>query len=74
MTLQKLGFTLFADHLLGFEVAGLLLLAAMVGAVAYERTCNESIPAPTWSWNGHGLTSSRIGAADPEPEPVRSQR
>jgi NADH:ubiquinone oxidoreductase subunit 6 (subunit J) len=31
------GFTLFADHLLGFEVAGLLLLAAMIGAVALTK-------------------------------------
>jgi NADH-quinone oxidoreductase subunit J len=37
MTLQKIGTTLFADHLLGFEVAGLLLLAAMVGAVALTK-------------------------------------
>jgi NADH-quinone oxidoreductase subunit J len=37
MTLQKVGFTLFADHLLGFEVAGLLLLAAMIGAVALTK-------------------------------------
>ncbi len=37
MTLQKLGFTLFADHVLGFEVTGLLLLAAMVGAVALTK-------------------------------------
>ena len=37
MTLQKVGFTLFADHVLGFEVAGLLLLAAMVGAVALTK-------------------------------------
>lgn len=33
MTLQRLGSALFRDHLLGFEVAGLLLLAAMVAAV-----------------------------------------
>jgi NADH-quinone oxidoreductase subunit J len=37
MTLQKVGFALFADHILGFEVAGLLLLAAMVGAVALTK-------------------------------------
>jgi NADH-quinone oxidoreductase subunit J len=37
MTLQKVGFALFADHVLGFEVAGLLLLAAMVGAVALTK-------------------------------------
>jgi len=37
MTLQKVGFALFADHLLGFEVAGLLLLAAMIGAVALTK-------------------------------------
>ncbi|HJV47859.1 MAG TPA: NADH-quinone oxidoreductase subunit J [Geothrix sp.] len=37
MTLQKAGFALFADHLLGFEVAGLLLLAAMIGAVALTK-------------------------------------
>ena len=37
MTLQQVGFTLFADHLLGFEVAGLLLLAAMIGAVALTK-------------------------------------
>ena len=37
MTLQKLGTALFADHLLGFEVAGLLLLAAMIGAVALTK-------------------------------------
>ena len=37
MTLQKVGVALFADHLLGFEVAGLLLLAAMIGAVALTK-------------------------------------
>jgi len=37
MTLQKVGTTLFADHVLGFEVAGLLLLAAMIGAVALTK-------------------------------------
>jgi NADH-quinone oxidoreductase subunit J len=37
MTLQKAGASLFAEHLLGFEVAGLLLLAAMVGAVALTK-------------------------------------
>ena len=37
MTLQKVGLTLFADHLLGFDVAGLLLLTAMVGAVALTK-------------------------------------
>ena len=37
MTLQKVGMTLFADHVLGFEVAGLLLLAAMIGAVALTK-------------------------------------
>ena len=37
MTLQRVGASLFADHLLGFEVAGLLLLAAMVGAVALTK-------------------------------------
>ena len=37
MTLQKVGAALFADHLLGFEVAGLLLLAAMIGAVALTK-------------------------------------
>jgi NADH-quinone oxidoreductase subunit J len=37
MTLQRVGSVLFADHLLGFEVAGLLLLAAMVGAVALTK-------------------------------------
>lgn len=37
MTLQKVGTALFADHLLGFEVAGFLLLAAMIGAVALTK-------------------------------------
>jgi NADH-quinone oxidoreductase subunit J len=37
MTLQKVGTALFAGHLLGFEVAGLLLLAAMIGAVALTK-------------------------------------
>jgi len=37
MTLQKVGTELFAGHLLGFEVAGLLLLAAMIGAVALTK-------------------------------------
>ena len=37
MTLQGVGAALFADHLLGFEVAGLLLLAAMIGAVALTK-------------------------------------
>lgn len=33
MTLDKLGTVLFMDHALAFEAAGLLLLAAMVGAI-----------------------------------------
>jgi NADH-quinone oxidoreductase subunit J len=33
MTLEQLGACLFRDHLLAFEAAGLLLLAAMVAAV-----------------------------------------
>lgn len=37
MTLQAVGTAIFADHLLGFEVAGLLLLAAMIGAVALTK-------------------------------------
>jgi NADH-quinone oxidoreductase subunit J len=37
MTLNTLGDALFGRHLLGFEVAGLLLLAAMVGAVALVK-------------------------------------
>ncbi|WP_243294768.1 NADH-quinone oxidoreductase subunit J [Geothrix mesophila] len=37
MTLQTVGTNLFADHLLGFEVAGLVLLAAMIGAVALTK-------------------------------------
>lgn len=37
MTLQRTGLELFAGHLLGFEVAGLLLLAAMIGAVALTK-------------------------------------
>ena len=37
MTLGGLGDALFSGHLLGFEVAGLLLLAAMVGAVALVK-------------------------------------
>ncbi len=36
-TLQNVGAALFADHLLGFEVVGLLLLAAMIGAVALTK-------------------------------------
>jgi len=37
VTLQGVGAVLFADHILGFEVAGLMLLAAMVGAVALTK-------------------------------------
>lgn len=37
MTLQGVGAALFPEHLLGFEVAGLLLLAAMIGAVALTK-------------------------------------
>jgi NADH-quinone oxidoreductase subunit J len=37
MDLQRVGFALFHDHLLAFEVVGLLLLAAMVGAVALVK-------------------------------------
>ena len=37
VTLQGVGSALFADHVLGFEVAGLMLLAAMVGAVALTK-------------------------------------
>ena len=37
MDLQRVGLALFHDHLLAFEVVGLLLLAAMVGAVALVK-------------------------------------
>ncbi|GLH69434.1 NADH-quinone oxidoreductase subunit J [Geothrix rubra] len=37
VTLQGVGAVLFEGHLLGFEVAGLMLLAAMVGAVALTK-------------------------------------
>lgn len=37
VTLEGVGAVLFAGHLLGFEVAGLMLLAAMVGAVALTK-------------------------------------
>jgi NADH-quinone oxidoreductase subunit J len=37
LTLNSLGGALFSEHLLAFEVAGLLLLAAMVGAVALVK-------------------------------------
>lgn len=37
MTLQKLGRNLFSQHLVGFEAAGLLLLAAMIGAVTLVK-------------------------------------
>jgi len=33
MTLQKVGHVLFREHLVAFEAAGLLLLAAMIGAI-----------------------------------------
>ena len=37
MTLEKVGVTLFSDHLLAVEAIGLMLLAAMVGAVALVK-------------------------------------
>jgi NADH-quinone oxidoreductase subunit J len=37
MTLDQVGETLFRDHLLAVEAVGLLLLAAMVGAVALVK-------------------------------------
>ena len=37
MNLNQLGDALFKDHLLAFEAAGLLLLAAMVGAVTLVK-------------------------------------
>ncbi len=37
MNLNRVGEELFANHLLGFEIIGLLLLAAMVGAVALTK-------------------------------------
>jgi NADH-quinone oxidoreductase subunit J len=37
MTLEQVGGALFTGHLLAFEVVGLLLLAAMVGAVALTK-------------------------------------
>jgi NADH-quinone oxidoreductase subunit J len=37
LTLGSLGDALFSEHLLAFEVAGLLLLAAMVSAVALVK-------------------------------------
>ncbi|HET8902072.1 MAG TPA: NADH-quinone oxidoreductase subunit J [Holophagaceae bacterium] len=37
MTLEKVGVALFSDHLLAVEAIGLMLLAAMVGAVALVK-------------------------------------
>ena len=37
MDLNRLGITLFTDHLVAFEIAGLLLLASMIGAVALVK-------------------------------------
>ena len=37
MTLQRLGSFLFKEHLLAFEIAGLLLLAAMIAAVSLVK-------------------------------------
>jgi len=37
MDLNQLGLALFSDHMVAFEVAGLLLLAAMIGAVALVK-------------------------------------
>jgi len=37
MTLQRLGSFLFREHLLAFEIAGLLLLAAMIAAVSLVK-------------------------------------
>ena len=37
MTLQRLGDLLFREHLLAFEIAGLLLLAAMIAAVSLVK-------------------------------------
>lgn len=37
MDLHRLGLALFSDHLVAFEVAGLLLLASMIGAVALVK-------------------------------------
>jgi NADH-quinone oxidoreductase subunit J len=37
MTLENVGGALFSGHLLAFEVVGLLLLAAMVGAVSLTK-------------------------------------
>lgn len=37
MTLQRLGVLLFKEHLLAFEITGLLLLAAMIAAVSLVK-------------------------------------
>ena len=37
MDLNRLGIALFSDHLVAFEIAGLLLLASMIGAVALVK-------------------------------------
>jgi NADH-quinone oxidoreductase subunit J len=37
MTLQRVGDEIFARHLVAFEVVGLLLLAAMIGAVSVAK-------------------------------------
>ena len=47
MTLGSLGDALFGEHLLAFEVAGLLLLAAMVGAVALVKRDSVTEPSMT---------------------------
>ena len=37
MDLDRLGVALFRDHMVAFEIAGLLLLASMIGAVALVK-------------------------------------
>ncbi len=60
---KTVGNELMTRYVVGFEVAGLLLTVALVGAVALAHR-EEDEPEPSL----HGASPARRGAASPEPQ------
>jgi NADH-quinone oxidoreductase subunit J len=60
LSTKRLGISLFTDHALAFEVLGVLLLAATIGAIvlARKRDHGEPEPAGTYRYGSGGRRES----------------
>lgn len=67
-TTRTLGLALFQNHVLAFELASVLLLLAMVGAIVLAKKHFEGEPLPTQATKGDGASSRLpVSAVDPTP-------